>query len=315
MFSIIAQTLKGREISTLDELVETMKSAPIQPSPVVNILYYITDWKKYVEPILSKEKLSHHSGYHCFKVNKEESKVCFRGKVLSTDEKWHPKQGIQLLVDNPKLDRKSEASEFRFDHKKMKNILDDIVGKYLPMLEPCKRQETEVSWNALNGTFQKLEKERKSLKTLSFSELPKYKLPPPPDSSGLVVKCHEETPIMWGTFYPDIVLNGNVQLDAKIGLDVIIYTQTTTSRPWVGVIRSISEDAQTFRIHWYKRASGGGIRYKEVLREGEPYLADVEAASVMLYSVADHLNNGDLDLSEWMEKIMDTYKEHDLCYP
>ena len=119
---------------------------------------------------------------------------------------------------------------------------------------------------------------------------------------------------MWGTFYPDIVLDGNLQSDAKVGLDVIIYTQAKSSRPWVGVIKSISEDGQTYRIHWYKRAPGGGIRYKKDMRAGEPYLSDVEAASVMLYSVADHLNNGDLDLSEWIEKIITTYNEHDDCY-
>ena len=152
LFSIVAQALKGKEISTLDDLVEAMETAPIQPAPLVHVLYYISDWKKFVEPKLSKEKLAHHSGYHCFRIceegskGEEGSKVCFRGKVLSTDEAWYPKEGIQLLVDDPHLYDIVEASEFRFDHKKLQHILDDIETKYLPTLEPRKRHETETSW-------------------------------------------------------------------------------------------------------------------------------------------------------------------------
>ena len=291
-----------------------MESSPIQPTPVVNVLYFISDWKKFVEPKLTKERLSNHSGYHCFKFSEEDSKVYFRGKVLSTDDKWHPKVGIQLLVKDPKLSDKIEASEFRFEQVKMKTILDDIQTKYLPMLRTKKQQETEASWKALDQTFQKLERERKSLKTLSFSDLPKYSVPPSPDSSGLVLKTHENTTPMWGTFYPDVVLDGDVHSDAKLGLDVIIYTESKANRPWVGVIHSISDDKQTYSIHWYKRAPGGGVRYKQEIRKGAAYLTDVEAASVMLYSVADHLDNGDLDLSEWYDKVMETYQEHDDCY-
>ena len=149
LFSILAKQLKNREISTLDELVAAIESAPIQPMPVVTVLYYISDWKKFVENKLTRERLAHHSGYHCFKVSKESSQVCFRGKVLSTDEKWFPKMGIQLLVDDANLSDTIEASEFRFDHKKMKSILDDIQNKYLPTLTVDKRTETLARWKAL----------------------------------------------------------------------------------------------------------------------------------------------------------------------
>jgi hypothetical protein len=161
-----------------------------------------------------------------------------------------------------------EASEFRFDHKKMKNILDDVQNKYLPMLETKKRQETEASWKALHATYQKLETERRSLKTLSCSDLPKYKSLPDPDASCLVNKNSENITPMWGTFYPDVVLEGNIVHDAKIGLDVVIYNEDDkASRPWVGVIKDISEIEQTFTIQWFRRAAGGGIRYKEDIKE------------------------------------------------
>lgn len=302
------------EIPTLDALVEAMEGVPIQPRPDVNVLYYISDWKSYVDTKLSKERLSHHSGYHCFKITEEESKVCFRGKVLSTDEKWYPKQGIQLLIEDPKLGDPIEASEFRFDHKRMKTIIDDIQVKYLPMLEAERRQETEASWKALAETFQKLELERKSLKPISFCQLPKYRPPASPDSTGILTRKHVNATSLWGTFYPDEVEEGNVKNDAKIGLDVVIFTHAKASRPWVGVISEISNDNLTYKIQWYKRAPGGGIRYRKNIRDGKAYFSDVEAASVMLYSVADHLDDGDLDLSEWYEKVMATYMEHDECY-
>ena len=298
----------------MDDLIEVLESAPIQPIPLVHVLYFISDWKKFMETRLTKERLSNHSGYHCFKVSQEDSKVCFRGKVLSTDETWHPKQGIQLLIDEPNLIEHIEASEFRFDQKKMKSILDDIHNKYLPMLEPSKRLETAASWTALAETFQKLERERKGLKTLSLSDLPRYKSPPSPDPSGLAIKPQVKPTSMWGTFYPEEVLEGNVVSDAKIGLDVIIYTRSKATRPWVGVITDISSSKQTYTVRWFKRAPGGGVRFKEDLTDGTAYCSEVDAASVMLYSVADHLDNGDLDLSDWYKKVMETYLEHDDCY-
>ena len=300
----------------MDELVNALRMAPIQPKPLVKVLYFISDWKKYVEPKLTKEKLANHSGYHCFKITDDDSKVCLRGKVLSTDKEWYPKSGIKLLVDNPNLSEKVEASEFRFEQLRMQSVMHDVQSKYLPLLHHKKRQETEASWKALERTYQKLEVERKFLKALSLADLPKYRPPPPPDTSCVVTKLHGKTTSMWGTFYPDSVIEGNIQCDAKLGLDCIVYNEKDkSSRPWVGVIKEISEDKQTFTLQWYKRAPGGGKRFKEDLRGGGPYLTDVNVASVMLYSVADHLQNGDLDLSDGFDRIMETYVEHDDCYP
>ena len=300
----------------MDELVNALRMAPIQPQPVVKILYHITDWKKFVEPKLTKDRLANHSGYHCFKISEESSKVCLRGKVLSTDKDWYPRSGIQLLVENPNLCDTMEASEFRFDQIRMQDIMHDVHAKYLPLLDPQKRLETEASWKALELTYQNLEAKRKLLKPLSLNDLPKYRPPPPPDTSCVVTKSRDNIPSMWGTFYPDPALEGNIQVDAKLGLDCIVYNEEDKpSRPWVGVIREISEDSQTFKLQWYKRAPGGGKRFKEDLRGGRPYLTNVNVASIMLYSVADHLQNGDLDLSDWFDRIMETYEEHDDCYP
>lgn len=315
LFSVLAQTLKGKEISTQDELVEAIESAPINPTPLVKVLYFISDWRSYMNQKLSREKLSYHSGYHCFKISSEKSKVCFRGKVLSTDENWFPPRGIQLLADEVDFSEKIKASEFRIDHqKKMEAILHDIKTKYLPTLDPRKRLETDSRWKALDQTFQHLEKERKSLKTLSLADLPKFLPPPTPDHSDIVVKNHGETTPLWGSFYPEEVLDGNVESDAKLGLDVVVFTHSKSDRPWVGIIKSICNEKKAYSIHWHKRAPGGGIRYKADTKRGAPYISEVDSASIMLYSVADHLDNGDLDLSELYDKVMSTYDQHDKCY-
>ena len=296
--------------------MEKLKSAPIQPKPNVKVLYFISDWKKFVEPKLSKERLSNHSGYHCFKItSEEEGKVSLRGKVLSTDAEWFPKQGVKLLKDYAKLDDKMEASEFRFDKIRMKKIMDDVQSKYLPMLDTNKRNETEASWLALESTFQRLDRERPLLKTLSLSDLPKFRSPLPPDSGMLVTKSYNNTATMWGTFHQEEVVEGNILSEAKVGLDVVIYNENDkASRPWLGVIKEINRPKQMFRVQWYKRSPGGGIRFREDLRDGQAYVSDVPVASVMLYSVADKLSNGDLDLSDMIAKIMETYAEHDECY-
>ena len=322
LFSIVAQFLKGRDVSSLENLVQYLEDAPILPRPNVHILYHISDWKKFILPRLTKEELSHHSGYHSFKISlekpkssSEKPKVCFRAKVLSTDKEWVPKLGIQLIQDDQNLENEVlEASPFRFQKLKLADVFKDVSSKYIPLLPADKAIETQLQWKALEQTFIELEKQRHKLKTVRLNDLFKFTRPKPPDHSKLALKDHSNVPEIWGKVYSEDLQDGDFLCDAKIGLNVIIYTVSRSSRPWVGVITDIAKDENKLNIHWYKRAPGGGKRYRPVMRGDVPYTSTIDVASVMLWSVADHLVTGELDLSDCWDKINEEYNKHDDCY-
>lgn len=321
LFSIVAQFLKGKDVSSLDELVRYLEEAPIHPKANVDILYYISDWKKFITPRLTRERLAYHSGYHSFKISSEslanqpeKQIVCFRAKVLSTDKEWLPKTGIQLIEDYHNLENAVlEVSPFRFHSIGLAEVLSDVHTKYIPLLSADKVLETKSKWKALERTYDELEKQRARLKTLRLGDLLKF-TKPLTDAIPIGQNRYSEVPELWGKVYPDELQEGSMFCDAKLGLDVIIYTESRSNRPWVGVINEINKDENRIGVHWYKRAPGGGKRYRPDKKGGLAYTSMIDIASVMLYSVADHLDNGELDLADWFDRILETYMEHDECY-
>ena len=44
LFSILTQEFKHAEIKTKEELINTIKTSPIQPTPDVEYMWYTYDW-------------------------------------------------------------------------------------------------------------------------------------------------------------------------------------------------------------------------------------------------------------------------------
>ena len=42
------------------------------------------------------------------------------------------------------------------------------------------------------------------------------------------------------------------ETDIAIGLDVVVYTESKSDRPWLGRVCEIFEETLEFQIHWYQ---------------------------------------------------------------
>ena len=81
----------------MQELINKIKSAPINPVPEVKQLLYTFDWKSFIEPNLSNPSLKNHSNFGAFQIKKENGLVKFRGKRYPYENEWTPETGICLL--------------------------------------------------------------------------------------------------------------------------------------------------------------------------------------------------------------------------
>ena len=93
MFSRVGDFIKGKEISSVAGLVAELKSSPINPSPVVEELDFIWDWKNFINEKLSKPRLENHSLYHSFLFTGKAADSQFKYKLWISDKEWLPDTG------------------------------------------------------------------------------------------------------------------------------------------------------------------------------------------------------------------------------
>ena len=171
MFSVLAKLFKESEMRCINDLVQTIQTAPIVPSPVCVNLFYSFDWKNFILPNLAKAPLEHHSFYHSFKISKEEGKTKFQGKLYPQDLEYGPASGIQLIKDGVKFSPVG-PTEFRIEKLEMEKVFRSLDG-YLSTLPLEERMRVSSSWHALRKTLESLPGQRDNLMKMDIRELPK----------------------------------------------------------------------------------------------------------------------------------------------
>ena len=103
--------------------------------------------------------------------------------------------------------------------------------------------------------------------------------------------------------------------DVRQGLDVVLWTLSKKSRPWVGRVHKILNEGE-FEIHWYERlppTSNFFVASKQA--DGSPYLSKQSMACVMFWQMAINTTEDTFEISEYdMKRISHEYKTHDKCY-
>ena len=125
MFSVLAKLFKENEMRSIDDLVKTIENAPLVPKPVCSNLFYIFDWKAFIQNKFAKTPLEHHSFYHSFKFSSEEGKTAFRGKLYPQDLEYGPKTGIQLIKDGTVFDPVGPAA-FRIEKLELDKVFKSL---------------------------------------------------------------------------------------------------------------------------------------------------------------------------------------------
>ena len=114
--------------------------------------------------------------------------------------------------------------------------------------------------------------------------------------------------------FPATLNEGDFSEEILVGMDVVLYTTTKASRPWVGRVVTIS-NTNTFKIQWYEKVPGKANKFKSVfLPSGEPYISEVDTASAILWDFTRDRTETSFTISTMMfSKISELYDYHDRC--
>ena len=319
-FSILAKLFKEREMMCVDDLLETMKNAPLCPKAICSNLFYIFDWKKYIQNKFAKTPLQHHSFYHSFQLVCEDGKAKFRGKLYPQDAEYFPENGIQLMKEDLEFEAVG-PTDFRIEKLELDKVFRSL-NNYLTTLPPTERIRVSSSWEALRQTLESLPGRQGNLMKMKITGFPKQveELAPiiPEHFSQLLAENVGGVPQLRGDVYPDDVGEGNFNLEAVVDADVVVYTRDKENRPWVGRVVKVLPDRKKFTLQWYKRMSGRSNTFQAMIkRDGSPVLSTQDTAVVMYWHISEPQSRTETSFRltpYWLEKIQADYLSHDEAY-
>ena len=184
------------------------------------------------------------------------------------------------------------------------------------MLERNERQEAEASWERLRTCLENLPRKQKNLPPMRILALPRQ-IPAPSTTLPHYLEqfTNEDTPELLGQNCVVEPSESQFQADIIPNMDVAVYTISKVSRPWLGRVVKVEEDGQTFEVQWFKRR-GRSLTFQRLSnQDGSKYTSVLDSDTVMLWEFSDNKTDNSFDISkEWLAKIMEEYRSHDLCY-
>ena len=243
-FSIIAQELKKSEVKTIEELTSLIIQS-MTPTPEVESLNFIWDWKSFIEKHLESPKMSNHSFYNGFRISKEGSITKLRLKRLPQDKEWLPPTGIQLLKQNIIFEPVG-CAEFRVESLNLDKILHDLE-KYFKRMPTPVRVSVSNSWHRLRDSLEGTPRMMHNLPAMKLNDLPKISPEGQlslPEEYEFIDENPDNLPRIQGKVCEEGLFDENI----KIGVDVVVYTESSVGRPWVGKVQEIFENQNKFVI-------------------------------------------------------------------
>jgi hypothetical protein len=283
-FSILATQFKS-EITTIESLIEKIENSPMTPKPKCVRLWYIFDWNNYITPQLADPPLSNHSKYNSFIISLEDGEAKFRGKKLPqhSDSELVPRAGIRLVKANHGYGPVGTA-DFRIEKIKFDSIQKGI-NIFLSKLPLEKRMSITTSWDALRSTLEALPKRSGNLQKMILTDFPLQTEVIVTAPSHLVPD--DDIPQLTGDLHPEEIVDGSIEDEAALDMDVCIYTTDKKSRPWLGRIVKLLENKR-FMLQWYSRKSvRSSVFYAKNNPDGSPYLNELSNETVMFWMMSE----------------------------
>ena len=124
--------------------------------------------------------------------------------------------------------------------------------------------------------------------------------------ANTLLDCLVDHPPLQGEGVAVDAVEGDIG-ELTVGMDVCIYTDIKSARPWVGVVTEVL-DKREFRVNWYQRK--GRSRKFYPMKDGSSSLIISKQSldSVMFWGMSQELSDVCLELSPyWMKKIANEY--------
>ena len=296
------------EICTVEDLVSIISNSSIQPKPSCQQLEYIWDWKSFITPNLYKVPLGQHSNFHCFQIKKEGGFPRFRAKKYPQDETFGPPNGIVLLNDDIAYNP-VPAADFRIEKLCLDLVFRDL-NKFISRMSSAEGNRVRQSWDRLRERLEKMPHRQKHLACMKIFELPKHAntdrtqhLP--------ATEFEEDIPELEGEEFPAELNEGDFESEVLKNMDVVLYTERTIGRPWVGRVLEVLEDS-CFVLQWYGRKSRGNTFHALNNKDKTRYTSKQSFSSVMFWEMSTEKEENSFKLTnKWMEKIANEYTYYD----
>ena len=263
--------------------------------------------KEFITPNLYKVPLSQHSQFHSFQVKKEGGFPRLRAKKYPQDSTYEPSNGIIILNDNI-VYTPVPAADFRVEKLCLDLVIRDL-SKFISRMSDSDAKRVQQSWDNLRERLERMPRRQKNLPCMKISELPKQSnlqavLPDVPDVDEVI-------PELVGEEFPSELNDGDFETEVKVNMDVILYTERTVGRPWLGRVLKIVEDS-CFILQWYGRKSRGNTFCARYNKDGTPFTSKQSFSSVMFWDMGTEKEENSFKLThKWLEKIMEEYASYD----
>ena len=158
-----------------------------------------------------------------------------RGKKYPQDRsEWLPQDGIKLLRDNVDISEVGIA-DMRIEKLNLDAVFSGLYTKYIPQLDVNDQREVLQSWESLKTELENLPRKSANLPKMKLLDLPKQVPVPKPSVPAYVQTFQtQESRELVGTKHVEDPEVSSFQSEIKPGMDVSIFTQTKSTRPWLG---------------------------------------------------------------------------------
>ena len=313
LFSILTQEFKKNEIKTIEELFLLIENSPMSPRPECESLQFIWNWRDYISEHLSDKDLKNHSFYNAFKISKEKTVTegmvtKLRCKRLPQDEDWEPPTGIRLVKANTPYDPVASA-DFRVNDLLLPKIMENLQ-KYFRRMPTHQRVKVDNSWGRLKDMLESLPRKQQNLPRMRIKDLPKLSdplEPKLPDEYDYIEEDVDGLPEIIGDIFEENLFDANVCVD----LDVVVYTECSQDRPWVGRVKEVLE-GKRFTIQWFCR-QGKSLKFHAMFNSDKtPYVSELENSNVMMWEISVQKNISSFHVTPYkMSRMIKEYKKYD----
>ena len=285
--------------------------------PIVKEMKFTSDFSDAISPHLLR--MEGHSNFFQFKINKDKAgltKLYVKEDELDSDDKFP--RAIQLLNSVPDLKGLS-VTKFREDSEYNK-IFQSVLNKYIPTLEA---KFTADQIESIKTAWEKriiflIDVKESDFEPFNINVLKKQVKD---ISANEVNTCNQrnqnrETKIT-ATFYPYESDSFSIT-DVKKDDTLVFYTETKSTRPWIGLCIQVLEDGSNVQVEtqWLKKDKNQYIPC--LASDGKPYTSIVDSDSILFHNVLTNISpQGDrVGPYVWPDKdfrkdVMSAYLERD----
>ena len=237
------------------------------------------------------------------------------GKKYPQDRcEWLPEDGIRLLKDNVDFSEAGVA-DLRIETLNLYAVFGGLYTKYIPQLPEHEQNVVTLSWERLRTVLENLPRKKMNLPKMKLLELPKQVETQSNNLPAYLERFQTtETRELVGARHVEDPEISNFQAEIKKDMDVAIFTESKSTRPWLGRVIEVKPGCKEFVVHWFQRRSRS-LLFHASMSNGAPSTSILSTDSVMLWNFTDRRTADSFELSqEWFDKIMTEYSDHDLCY-